>query len=361
MNILGLDIPDSVNSDQLGQLLNAIDKTNQGAPPPNYTFTGNNAEGTPTYVSKPDPRLFPPRSRLQQFMQQSPTEALAALGVINKNTAGLPDEIKRQVYQSLGFDVQPTGALPQKLQDQVTAELIKHQLDRANKEYELNNKPLGKDATKYYNDYGDQATQSMITKDAEDKGFIVRDPNFIRNVQGAKSVYAMLDDIQELVPRVLKSIEKYKGQTGMIDTLGNMIRGVTDVQLNQMALNAAIRAGDPIARRFQALMTPTSVRFGMALGVPGGRESLGMINKMLVDVPGTADSQESAIAVMDQARRTIEAATGVKPKPAAGHVGDTGAQKLATSADVHNAMVQAKGDRKAALQLLRQQGFTGAE
>ncbi len=180
------------------------------------------------------------------------------------------------------------------------------------------NTPIGKDSPLYYNEFGEALPHGGVSQSqAEDQGFTKRTTPQVAQITAARGVYSMLDEIDKLAPQVLKSIEKYRGKTGLVDTIGNKIGAISDIKLNEAALAAARAAGDPIVRQWDAMLIPATIRFGIAMGVPGGRETLGMVTRMATELPGQKDSQESAKSITDTARRNLEAASGVKAKPRA--------------------------------------------
>jgi len=101
--------------------------------------------------------------------------------------------------------------------------------------------------------------------------------------------------LPELGDRLIKNaqpvLSKYKGQR-----MGDIF----DVQGNRLVIKSRAAAGDPQLAKFAADMTDFMIAAPQAQGIPGGRETVGLFNRLGTGLPSFQDTVESAAAKVNE-------------------------------------------------------------
>ena len=273
------------------------------------------------------------RNALLNALRTRPQETIQALSQMSQQLKGVPDFAQKQIYGAMGMGETPKpptltptmveaaaaghpvpGLSPQMAQrilQQKTAQTV--QTDIVKKQAEDIAKGgyrLGSKAKLFFDDYGKEADASMTAKEAETKGFRERTPQTAEKIPAARSVYFTTKQLRPLIDKLLVKVQQQEKDLPWYTKF-------MGIQKNRIAMDLLRKSGDTDVRLFDAHIQAGLARYLMGLGIPGGRETVALLQRMSVEFPDSSDSKEAALGVLDYVDDMMQMASGIK-KPKEG-------------------------------------------
>jgi len=270
---------------------------------------------------------------LLNALRTNPAQTMQALSQLATQMKGMPAQMQQPVLQGLGVmppERQPLtpmgvqaaaagvpgqGLTQQQAQATMNVQAQQAaQTDAAKKMIEdavKGTAKLGLNSRLYYNEYGDQAPASMTVNEAEQRGYTPHNPKAIDQIPAAKSVYFTTEELRKLLPKVLVKVQQQ--EENLPPTM--WYTRFLNIQKNRIAIDILRKAGDPDVRQFDQFVQAGLVRYLMALGIPGGRDTAALLQRMAVEYPDSHDGLEAAKAVLDNVDNIMYEASGVRRKP----------------------------------------------
>ena len=270
------------------------------------------------------------RSALLNALRTRPQETIQAMSQLSAQLKGIPDFAQKQVYQGLGITDQtpaplnpstiaaaaaghPVPGLSQAdalkiMQTQQQQNVLTDVTKKSAEDLIKGTFQLGPKAKLYYNEYGDQANPNMTVQEAQKAGFAERTPDQLKQIPAARSVYFTTEKLRPLMDKLLVKVQQQEKDLPWYTKF-------MGIQKNRIAMDLLRKSGDTDVRQFDQFVQAGLARYLMALGIPGGRETVALLQRMQVEFPDSSDSREAAHQVLNNVDEMLHMTTGIKKKP----------------------------------------------